>query len=376
MMFMALDHALYFWSFGRVSNEGLPLVTNGTLSFLGAGNPSLPASIAMIMASMAAPGFLLIAGYVLALSVKRREETGASSWEISKHLWLRGLALIVLQVLVASPAFNLPAFVNGDLEFSVGVILSLSVLSTIGLGFIFLDLGRHISAWKLMAFTAFLYLLSESLLPHFARAYSGLSWLEQGLRTLLVLPVPFSSQLLLNNNFPVIPWLLPLCLGWLYGRTYKPEKGLAYEGKRWGLSGLISLGLFFILRMAGLGDYLRASSPDQFFVLSKYPPSPDYFLFYLGLVFLLFYLFNRLPKPGRVVAVLDEFGKTPLFFYAVHLWLYALVPALFNHFNRTPLWAGAGIWLMGLVILYPLCRWSVKLRSSLKAILKPNPGIN
>jgi hypothetical protein len=33
MVFMALDHALFFWSSGRINNEGLPLLINGTVTF-------------------------------------------------------------------------------------------------------------------------------------------------------------------------------------------------------------------------------------------------------------------------------------------------------------------------------------------------------
>ncbi|MHB1652779.1 MAG: heparan-alpha-glucosaminide N-acetyltransferase domain-containing protein [Desulfitobacteriaceae bacterium] len=373
MLFMALDHALYFWSYGRISNEGLPFIVQGNLTFNGANGASVLAYLVMLLSSICAPGFFFIAGYVLALSVKHREEAGVPNFEINKHLALRGIGLIALQVLVASPAFNLPAIVGG-IETNIlspGFLLSLSVLSTIGLGFFFLILARHLSPWKLVGLSASLYMLGEIVLPKFAVIYPQLSLVEKGLQNLLVLPVPFSSQYLLNSNFPLIPWLVPLSLGWLYGHTFSPENGIQFEGKRFFFSGLASLGVFFFLRLQGLGDYLKAgNSFSGFFVLSKYPPSPDYFLFYLGLVFILFFLFIQLPKQRTICRILEGFGRAPLFFYNTHLWVYALIPALFNRFNRLSLLEGLGVWLLGLFILYPMMRWSMQLRT-LKGNLKP-----
>ena len=147
----------------------------------------------------------------------------------------------------------------------------------------------------------------------------------------------------MNNNFPVIPWLLPMSLGWLYGHTYAQQRGIAYEAKRFAVSGFSSLALFFIFRFAGIGDYLLPDGTFQgFFGLSKYPPSPDYFLLYLGLVFLLLFLFYKLPQTSRIGGILEDFGRVPLFFYNTHLWLYAAVPALFSNFNGYSLTFGVG----------------------------------
>jgi len=158
-----------------------------------------------------------------------------------------------------------------------------------------------------------------------------------------------------------------MALGWLYGHTYEKQRGIAYEAKRFAVSGVSSLALFFIFRLAGIGDYLRPDGTFQgFFGLSKYPPSPDYFLFYLGLVFILLFLFYQLPKTSRIGSVLENFGRAPLVFYNTHLWLYALVPALFANFNGHSLTFGIGIWLLGLIILYPLCRGYLIWRSSTK----------
>lgn len=367
MVFMALDHALFFWSSGRINNEGLPLLINGTITFNHLGSSNILAYIVMFLSNLCAPGFLFIAGYVLAISIKKRELMGISSSEINHYLWRRGMLLILFELLIASPAFNLPLFIQAK-SFSVltlGTFFSFSVLSTIGIGFFVLAFGRHISPLKLFGISGVLYLLNQWFLPGFTRSFPLNQVLEQTFQAILVLPIPFSPELLVNNNFPVIPWLLPMTLGWLYGHTYAEQRGIAYEAKRFAVSGFSSLALFFFFRFAGIGDYLLPDGTFQgFFGLSKYPPSPDYFLLYLSLIFLFLFLFYKLPQNSRIGGIFEDFGRVPLLFYNTHLWLYAAVPALLTNFNGYSLTFGVAVWLLGLLILYPLCRGYLVWRSS------------
>ncbi|SPF34637.1 putative membrane protein [Candidatus Desulfosporosinus infrequens] len=372
MIFMALDHALYFWSSGRINNEGLPLLIKGVVTFNPLGISSALALTVMFLSSICAPGFFFIAGYVLALSIKKRELKGLSGASINQHLWRRGLLLIAFQVLIASPAFNLPLLLQAK-SLSIltwGTFFSMSVLSTFGIGFFFLSLGRYISPWKLFGISGLLYLLSQLFLPSLTSNYPFHQSIVQAWQAILVLPIPYSPGALVNNNFPIIPWLLPLSLGWLYGHTYAQQRGIAYEARRFAVSGFSSLALFFILRCAGIGDYLLPNGTFQgFFGLSKYPPSPDYFLFYLGIVFLLLYIFYKLPQTSKIGRILENFGRVPLFFYNTHLWLYAAIPALLSNFNGHSLTFGVAVWLLGLLILYPLCQGYSSWRSSAKNLI-------
>ena len=212
---MALDHTLFFWSHGRISNEGFPLVIHGAVTFNPLGFSSALALTVMFLSSICAPGFLFIAGYVLALSIKKRELKGLSSSSINHHLWRRGMLLIAFQVFIASPAFNLPLFLQAK-SLSVvtwGTFLSLSVLSTIGIGFFFLSLGRHSSPWKLFGLSGLLYLLSQWFLPSVTLNYPFRWPIEQAWQAILVLPVPFSPGYLVNNNFSVPNFISSGCIG-------------------------------------------------------------------------------------------------------------------------------------------------------------------
>lgn len=62
-----------------------------------------------------------------------------------------------------------------------------------------------------------------------------------------------------------------------------------------------------------------------------------------------------------VVNVLVVFGRVPLFFYTVHLFLYAGLGWLFTP-RGTSIPAMFPFWLLGLLMLNPLCLWFGRLK--------------
>jgi len=375
MVLMALDHALFFWSNGgRISNEGLPLIINGVWQFNQPDQFSALGYLVMLLSSLAAPGFLFLSGYVLSRSLKHRREKGMTPGEITRHLFQRGLILIVLQILVISPAFNLPTMIEAKSLsfFSVGTFFSFSVLSTIGTGFIFLALMQRFSPWVGFLTALILYAGEQVFLPTLTQLFPTLTLTGKALISYLLLPIPFKSSYFLNQNFPVIPWLVPISLGWLFGQTFKSAKGVIDEGKRFLTFGVGLLVAFFALRLNHLGDYLPYNgSFSSLFILSKYPPSLDYFLFYTGIMFLLFYTFIHLKRVPKFLLILEDFGQVPLFFYSLHLWVYALIPLLLNKFNVLSLELGMIIWILGLSILYPLSKGYLNSRTGAKRLQVP-----
>jgi len=92
----------------------------------------------------------------------------------------------------------------------------------------------------------------------------------------------------------------------------------------------------------------------NFLNMTKYPPSIVFLSFAVGTNLLLIGMFERItPLVERHGGWLLTFGRTALFFYIIHIWLYMLLGLPFRH--------GTGfgimylIWAIGLVILLPLC---------------------
>ena len=57
-----------------------------------------------------------------------------------------------------------------------------------------------------------------------------------------------------------------------------------------------------------------------------------------------------------VYKIINQFGRTPLFFYLTHLWVYRFrlpnAPRLFY----MPMLPTIGLWILGLALLYELCK--------------------
>jgi len=116
-----------------------------------------------------------------------------------------------------------------------------------------------------------------------------------------------------------------------------------------------------------------------FLDVQKYPPSLQFVLVTLGVVFALWPLLTRLHGP--LASVLTTFGAVPFFFYVLHIYLIHVlaiaanaalgrdISGFFNYmingFTRPELIANTGFplpivyvwWIVVLALLYPLCRY-------------------
>jgi uncharacterized membrane protein len=88
--------------------------------------------------------------------------------------------------------------------------------------------------------------------------------------------------------------------------------------------------------------------------VTKYPPSIAFLLLSLGVNALLLGAMSRPPGFSlRALGMLRVYGRSPLFFYVVHLYLFALIGlALPGHSSLATLYP---IWAIGVGLLYPAC---------------------
>lgn len=173
-------------------------------------------------------------------------------------------------------------------------------------------------------------------------------------------------------NYPLLPWIGVICLGWSLGPWFS---GLAAEVRQ---SRLVKLGLgmiaaFFVLRALNVygdapwfvvpGDGLRTVM--SFLALTKYPPSLLFLLPTLGIGAILLGLFEKW-QDGPISERLAVFGGAPMFFYLLHLYclrvLYVCALAIFGP-NHGSLYGVSSIvyvwlWYVGLiVVLYFPTAW-------------------
>jgi uncharacterized membrane protein len=330
MVLMALDHANQFIAHGKAGFElwigPFPSYGSRVLPFL-----------TRWITHLAAPGFILLLGVGMALFTARRLTQGWTRWRIARHLLLRGALLILLQFLVENPAWDLAHPYRWPVY--VGVLYALGGCLIAGAGLIWLP-----TPW-LVAGSAALLLAIEPLLTMLPTQRSLAAFL-------LLLPGDGPGVYVL---YPLLPWLGVAGLGMVYGRWLRRAPERASRAALW--LGLGALAGFALVRsLSGYGNLrpIQVTGWIAWLNVVKYPPSLAFLLLTLGLDLALLGGLARCALTGPGLRVLAVYGRAPLFFYVLHLYLYALMGALLAPY-------GTGIprmfpyWLAGLVLLWPLC---------------------
>ncbi|MFQ6123530.1 MAG: DUF1624 domain-containing protein [Candidatus Heimdallarchaeota archaeon] len=371
MIFMAWDHVSVFWNPGRRGSEGLLTFPNGVATLYRPEFPDFTQFLLRFITHWCAPTFIFLAGTALALSTVRRLAQGESQRDITLRIVKRGMVLLLLEAFVIAPAFfyNLPPNL-------VTPYLYFGVLACIGISLIIFSVLRRIPPIAILVF---------SILIIISQPFIDLNWL---------LPTRLSTEfrwylkvILYQPNFelwpyvglyPLIPWIGVMGLGWCFGiflTSYDKEqiKRLILPISTIGGAALV---LWFVTRLLnGYGNRLpRLGNTDNtiqdWLFMAKYPPSITFLLWTLGgMCFFLalgLILQNRSDFTWGITGVTLTFGKVPLFFYCIHIWLYRLWVGWFNRPTtfQMNLMGTAIFWVVGLVILWRLCNWYEKLKKS------------
>jgi uncharacterized membrane protein len=204
-----------------------------------------------------------------------------------------------------------------------------------------------------------------------------------------------SDQVKLYIDYPVIPWIGVMSLGYYLGGVYIPDINPDWRKKWFQIIGYSAIGLFLVIRGINLyGDPIPWVSFDSstmtimsFMNPTKYPPSLSYLLMTLGPAFL-FLAYSERWK-GRIVNFFSTFGRVPFFYYILHIYLIhilamiaaevlgfgwqimilsdwvIMVPELKGY--GFDLWVVYLVWALVICLLYPLCRRFDKYKSEHKA---------
>jgi uncharacterized membrane protein len=342
MALMALDHTRDFFSTGGFNPRDVT-------------EPAL--FLTRWITHFCAPTFIFLAGLSAYLYGR-----GRSIGEASRFLFTRGLWLILIEFTVVDFAWS---FDLGSLHQLFG-----GVIWVIGASMVVLAALIYLPGWAIGAL-AFALIAGHNLLD-------GVRAQELGTATPLwhVLHEPGRIHLgavSLNVLYPLVPWIGVMAAGYLLGPVMQRETR-ARRRILLGLGAALTLG-FVLLRATNFygdpapwaeqGTWLATTL--SFVNCEKYPPSLLYLIMTLGPALMLLAAFDH--ARGRIADWLAVFGRVPFFFYVVHLYLIHGLATL----GSLAVTGGAGdaglslpgvylVWLVVLVLLYPVCLWFSQLR--------------
>ncbi len=315
-----------------------------------------------------APGFVFLAGTSAFLVGKRKSKS-----ELCLFLLKRGLWLVFLELIVVNFGWNF------NISFPYFLF---SVIWALGVSMIALAALIYLPK-KFILFFGLVMVAGHNLLDDFHVTGNNLpafGW------ALLHEPNGFSfGNKIILVGYPLVPWIGVMALGYCFGGLYTKEFDAGHRKKILILLGGSMVLLFVILRYFNLyGDTSHWSKQSSsifsllsFIKTSKYPPSLLFLLMTLG-PSIMFLAFTE-KTSGRLGKIISVYGRVPLFYYLLHIYVIHLLAMLAAEFTAGYDWSdwiltrppwdtgfkGYGfslavtylIWIGIVVALYPICKW-------------------
>jgi len=304
MVLIALDHTRGFFSQSYFNPTDLDKTSVGLF-------------LTRWITHFCAPIFVFLAGASVYFFALRQDGTASVSGFLAK----RGLLLILIQISVEALAWNF----NADLRHIDGGVLWAIGWSMIALaGLVKLPLSWIIGFGSLMIVGHNLF---DSVRPEDLGSFA--SWwavLHTGDT------VRLGGQWLIQPYYPLVPWIGVMAVGFAFGKLMDSSE--PRRRRTLLILGGTMIAAFVLLRFINVyGDPhpWKSYSDPGFTVLSflnchKYPPSLLYILMTLGPAIVCLAFLDRCQD--AILAFLHTFGRTPLFFYIVHLYLIQLLAVM------------------------------------------------
>jgi len=308
-----------------------------------------------------APTFILLCGLSAYLYAR-----GRTTAELSRFLFIRGFWLILIEFTIVRLGwtFDLGFFH----ECTAGVIWA------IGASMVVLSALVYLPRWAIGTM-ALAMIAGHNL-------FDGVSAEELGpagpIWHVLHQPglVHLGDSISVYVLYPLIPWIGVMAAGYVLGPVMQLEEA-ARRRSLLRLGAALTIG-FVLLRATNLyGDPAPwtvqenwLSTVLSFLNCEKYPPSLLYLTMTLGPALML--LAGLEHARGALARCLVTFGQVPFFYYVVHLYLIhalavatgmAMTGTLTSNPKIELSLAGVYlVWLLVLVLLYPICRWFAGLK--------------
>lgn len=311
------------------------------------------------IAHFCAPTFVFLAGVSAYLYGQKQ---GVSKKALSLQLLKRGLILILLEVTLINFAWSF-TFPPEKLYLQVIWVIGVSMICLAGL----LWLPRMIMAGIALAVVIGQHLLPEWAFPE--GSFAHVLWSILYHRNLISVTDDFQ----IRTSYPLLPWIGMMTLGYLAGKLF--ARDFPSQKRQFWLAGmgLALMALFVCLRITNFyGEanpfVISPQSPIDtlmsFLNLTKYPPSLLFSLMTLGPALLLLGYFEI--SVGLVGNILLTFGRAPMFYYIIHLYILHAACHVVRFFLILPegikysvphvgvVWLITGLTLL---LTYPLVIW-------------------
>lgn len=354
MVIMALDHTRDFFH----SSAYLFDPTDAEES-------TLPIFFTRFITHFCAPIFSLLAGMSAYFAGKRKTKS-----ELSGFLFKRGLWLIFLELTIVAFGWTFDPLFRMD---------GFAVIWVLGVSMIFLAGLIHLPRPVILIFSCLL-IFGHNFLDsiHFPNSFLWSVIHEAAV-------FRFSENFIFYVDYPIIPWIAVMSLGYWLGRFYDKDFADSKRQKLFNMIGIMAIVFFFVLRLSNVYGNLNtwttydmgSKTLMSFLNISKYPPSLLYLLITLGVMFI--FIANTESLKGRVVNFFTVFGRVPFFYYIIHIYLIHFLAMVFAEFSgfgwqfmvledwivEMPrlkgygfsLWVVYAVWISVIAMLYPACKW-------------------
>lgn len=357
MVLMAIDHASFFIA----RTHAFESWASAPPFYLAHAGASLAmACLTRWVTHLCAPGFFMLMGAGMMWLAKARLRAGWTHARIRRFFVTRGLILLVIQHLVENPAWILgvvsaagppvPVQTPGG---GVDFVFHFGVISALAAAMLFWAFLIEMPDAVVLAVSGVALAASVVMTPPMTDAAT----LFPAWSLLAFVP---SHANLVNVMYPFVPWLAPAGLGIVLARVVakRPEKIVLVATA--GGGGLLAA--FAALRLAGAGDpHAPLPGVIGFLSLTKYPPSPAFLAATLGVDLLLVAVLTASVR-ARWQSPLEAFGRSPLFFYLLHLYVFGLLSFAFP--TGTSFRVMYAAWAAAVVLMYPACLWYARFKSS------------
>ncbi len=296
---------------------------------------------------------------------------------LSRFLWTRGLWFAVLEVTVMRLAYNF--------NFSPRFPVYLLILWIFGICMIVMALLVHLPLRALAVFSIAVIALHNCLDGIQAAQFGSAAWVwnlihQPGL-------VSFAGKPVLVT-YTLLPWIGVMAAGFCFAVVFTQDPS-SRQRIMLRLGCTLTIAFLAIRALNKYGDPVPWSAQKSivftalsFLNSTKYPASLEFLLMTLGPALLVLAYFDKHPFEARNPLVI--FGRVPMFYFVLHFYLIhclALLLAWMRYgnaaftfmFNPVPsmggprqlfpsnfgysLWVVYGMWLVTVVLLYPVCRW-------------------